>query len=277
MHIHSRNGCKVPVMRPDLSSPVLKCDYRNLEVEYAAASNLEGSCPAHQPHAEPGSGSPDVAMPLRQQVVEKVRDDGAGGRSSEQIRLSHNPPEFRNRRQADSPTSRIVQSFENGRSGDLVLRRAGPVRIHEQIRVDRDHLFLSNHSYIASRFDKSRPRARPPFTVISVTCFLRALTTGFRSARRRPSSKRARKGLRCSAALCFAAIMSSSGRSTVVFIAAHITIFMDLDSGRGAIAQPHLALPPGGISTALPAAGQNPAVCSENHPYPLRWTHPDPP
>jgi hypothetical protein len=129
-------------------------------------------------------------------------------------------PEFSNRRQTNAPSLRSIESFEDSFPSLFMLRRIFAVGIDQNVGIDSDHRFFSSHSYMASRLDKSRSRGKPPFTVTSLTCLFCCRLSGFRSTRRRPSSTRARRGRRSSAAR-FRQIQSR-------FHASHITIFMGI-------------------------------------------------
>ena len=104
-----------------------------------------------------------------------------------------------------------------GKVNPVSAGRGSPVR--GSLR-SRDYRWCRSHSCIAARSDTSTPGGSPPATVIQqfAGTFARRREEACASSARRPRSIRARSGWRSSAARFFAAMNSSSGISTVIFI-----------------------------------------------------------
>ena len=134
--------------------------------------------------------------------------------------MSHHAPELEHHREADSPSVAMATGPRDGVLRGSVLGHGRPMRVDEQIRVERDHQPRRNHSLIADRSAKSTPRGRPPSTVTHRIAG-RDLGVARRSpcsSRRRPRSTSSRNVERASAACFLAATKRSSGNSMVVFI-----------------------------------------------------------
>jgi len=212
-------------VRPDFARTVLKSDHSNLEIKDSTSMNLERRGPFQQTLTKPGPWSPQMSVPFCEQIMKEVRNGWRRRLASGHRWMRHNAPEFSDAWQTNTPTLGMSQSLQNRTARSLMLRRPFTMSINENVRIDRDHLFLSNQSYMASRLDRSIPRGSPPLTVTRRTSLFLGRPPGFRRTSRRPSSNMALKGRRSEAALRFASINSSSGSSTVVFMLPYYHIY----------------------------------------------------
>ncbi len=138
-------------------------------------------------------------------------------------RMRHHAPELTDDWQAEAPSAGRPARPDDGLSRRAMLGDGRPMRVDQEVRVERDHRFLRIQSLLDARSSGSTPGGRPPSTVTHRMLDRAAgsLRRSPRNSRRRPRSTRARSVVRDSAARFFAATKRSSGSSMVVFIWLH--------------------------------------------------------
>ncbi len=215
----ARKRHKACVVRPQLGGSIFKRDECDLHVENPGTLDSQVRCNPGQPFPETVPRHPDDgASPVHETGEEIARLPGSG-RTAGAGRMGHDTPEFGQAWRRDAPALGGPARRFQGAPGSAVLRHSCPVGVNQQIGVKSDQACRASQSCMRSRSATSNPGGRPPRA--TVHRMRRLCRNGFRracSSRRSPRASSSRRVTRSSAALFLAAISSSSGRSTVVFI-----------------------------------------------------------
>lgn len=137
VHAQRPESHEIPVIREDPFNTVLLADSCDLRIKHQVAMRVRLACRRKQPLQKLVSGPNDLATWCRNERFDKLSGLNDSRWRVEHFAVGHHPHEFRNAEHRQRPSFRSFTQSGQLRRRRLVQFAFGPMRIDQDVRVDR--------------------------------------------------------------------------------------------------------------------------------------------